>query len=50
MPDDAHLYSIEFLEANADIARRIISHGGVESRVTVVVGTLGDGGKTVAAL
>ncbi len=50
MPDDAHLYSIEFLDANADIARRILGHAGVESRVTVVVGTLGDGGKTIAAL
>jgi catechol O-methyltransferase len=50
MPDDAHLYSIEFLEANAAIARRILAHAGVESRVTAVVGTLGDGGKTIAAL
>ena len=50
MPEDAHLYSIEFLEANADIARRILGHAGVDSRVTVLVGTLGDGGKTVAAL
>jgi catechol O-methyltransferase len=50
MPDDAHLYSIEFLGANADIARRILSHAGVDSRVTVIVGTLGDGGKTLDAL
>ena len=50
MPEDAHLYSIEFLEANAVIARRILGHAGVESRVTVVVGTLGDSGKTIAAL
>jgi catechol O-methyltransferase len=50
MPDGAHLYSIEFLEANADIARRILRHAGVESRVTVVVGSLGDGGTTAAAL
>ena len=50
MPEDAHLYSIEFLEANADIARRILSHAGVDSRVTVVVGSLGDDGKTVDAL
>lgn len=50
MPDDAHMYSIEFLEANADIARRILAHAGVESRVTVIVGTLGDDGKTIAAL
>ena len=50
MPPDAHLYSIEFNEANADIARRIIDHAGVADRVTVVVGTLGDGGRTIAAL
>jgi catechol O-methyltransferase len=50
MPDDAHLYSIEFVEANANIARRILAHAGVEARVTVVVGTLGDDGKTIAAL
>ena len=50
MPDDAHLYSIEFLEANADIARRILKYAGVDFRVTVVVGTLGDNGKTAAAL
>lgn len=50
MPDDAHLYSIEFNPENADIARRLLAHAGVEDRVTVVVGTLGDGGATIAAL
>ena len=46
----ARITSIEFSAANADIARRILDHAGVGSRVTVVVGTLGDGGKTVRAL
>src|SRR5690349_5912755 len=50
MPEDAHLWSIEFNAANAAIARRVIDHAGVADRVTVVVGTLGDGGETVAAL
>jgi len=50
MPKDAHLYSIEFLAANADIARRILDHAGVGDRVTVVVGTIGDDGATVSAL
>ena len=50
MPDDAHLYSIEFNPDNADIAGRIIDHAGVSGRVTVVVGTLGDGGRTISAL
>lgn len=46
----AHIVSIEFNPANAQIARRILEHAGVGGRVTVVVGTLGDGGKTVEAL
>src|SRR3954468_850487 len=36
MPD-AHLYSIEFLRDNAEIARSILDHAGVADRVTVVV-------------
>jgi catechol O-methyltransferase len=50
MPVDAALYSVEFSQANADIARRIWEHAGVASRVTVVVGSLGDGGTTIARL
>jgi catechol O-methyltransferase len=50
MPDDARLYSIEFNPANAEIARRILAHAGADDRVTVVVGTLGDGGATIGAL
>lgn len=50
MPEGAHLYSIEFNADNAGIARRIWDHAGIGDRVTVVVGTLGDGGKTIAAL
>lgn len=50
MPEGAHLYSIEFNTANAEIARSILEHAGVSDRVTVVVGTLGDGGATIAAL
>ena len=46
----AQIYSIEFNADNASIARRIFEHAGVASRITVVVGTLGDGGKTAAAL
>jgi catechol O-methyltransferase len=47
---EAHTWSIEFNPANADIARRIHAHAGVADRITVVVGTLGDGGKTLSAL
>lgn len=46
----AHIISIEFNPANAEIARRILDFAAVSGRVTVVVGTLGDGGKTVDAL
>jgi catechol O-methyltransferase len=50
MSSDAHLLSIEFNSANAAIARRIWDHAGVGDRLTVVVGTLGDGGATVQRL
>jgi catechol O-methyltransferase len=50
MPSGAHLFSVEFNPDNADIARRIFAHAGVADRVTVVVGTLGDGGETVRRL
>jgi catechol O-methyltransferase len=50
MPDDAALWSIELNPANAAIARRIWDHAGIGDRVTVVVGTLGDGGGTIARL
>ncbi len=46
----AQIVSIEFNAANAEIARRILDHSGVTERVTVVVGTLGDGGRTIDAL
>lgn len=46
----ARIVSIEFNAANAEIARRILDHAGVGTRVTIVVGTLGDGGKTIDAL
>jgi catechol O-methyltransferase len=50
MPADARLYSIEYSPANAEIARRIWAHAGVEDRLTVVLGTLGDGGTTIERL
>ena len=46
----AHVYSIEFNADNAAIARRIFEHAGIGARVTVVVGTLGDGGATADRL
>src|SRR6185312_11891352 len=47
---EAQIVSIEFNAANADVARRIFAHAGAGARVTVVVGTLGDGGATLRAL
>jgi catechol O-methyltransferase len=46
----ARIVSIEFNADNAAIARRILEHAGVADRVTVVVGRLGDAGKTVETL
>lgn len=46
----AHITSIEFSAANKDIAERILSHAGVADRVTIVHGTLGDGGSTMDKL
>jgi catechol O-methyltransferase len=50
MPREARLYSVECNTANAVIARRILAHAGVDDRVTVLVGTLGDGGETIRTL
>ncbi|MEB3034576.1 O-methyltransferase [[Mycobacterium] nativiensis] len=46
----ARIYSIELAEANAANARRIWAHAGVADRVICVVGTVGDGGRTLDAL
>jgi catechol O-methyltransferase len=46
----AKVYSVELAAANAEIARRIWAHAGVKDRITCVVGTIGDGGKTLDAL
>jgi catechol O-methyltransferase len=46
----ARVCSIEFSAANAEVARRIWAHAGVADRVTCVVGTLGDGGRTLDTL
>jgi catechol O-methyltransferase len=50
MPEGARVVSIEFNPANAAIARRIWDHAGIDDRLNVVVGTLGDGGRTVDVL
>jgi catechol O-methyltransferase len=47
---NAKVYSVELAAANAANARRIWEHAGVEDRVTCVVGTIGDGGRTLDVL
>ena len=47
---NAKVYSVELAEANAGNARRIWAHAGVADRITCVVGTIGDGGRTLDAL
>ncbi|WP_330180569.1 class I SAM-dependent methyltransferase [Nocardia sp. NBC_01503] len=46
----ARLVSVEFSAANAEVARAIIAHAGLSDRVTVLVGTIGDGGETMHRL
>jgi catechol O-methyltransferase len=47
---NAKVYSVELAETNAVNARQIWAHAGVADRVTCVVGTIGDGGRTLDAL
>ncbi|MBA3745069.1 O-methyltransferase [Sporichthya sp.] len=47
---EARIVSVEFLPANAAIARRNIEHAGLSDRVTVVDGSIGDGGRTIEHL
>ena len=46
----AKVFSVELSVANAEVARRIWAHAGVDDRVTCVVGTIGDGGLTLDTL
>src|ERR1700754_3708485 len=46
----AKVFSVELADANADVARRIWAHAGVDKQVTCVVGTIGDDGRTLDAL
>src|SRR5262245_953865 len=46
----ARIFCVEFSAANASIARRVFEHAGVGDRITLIVGTLGDGGATARVL
>ena len=46
----ARVVSVELAAANAQVAQRIWTHAGVADRVSCVVGTIGDGGRTLDLL
>jgi catechol O-methyltransferase len=46
----ATVFSVELSTANAEVAQRIWTHAGVIDRVTCIVGTIGDGGRTLDKL
>lgn len=46
----ARVVSVELSEANAAVAQQIWEHAGVGDRITCVVGTIGDGGRTLDLL
>ncbi len=46
----AKVFSVELSAANAAVAQRSWTHAGVADRVTCVVGTIGDGGRTLDQL
>jgi len=46
----AKVFSVERSAANAEVAQRIWAQAGIADRVTCVVGTIGDGGRTLDAL
>lgn len=46
----ATVVSVELAQANADVARRVWEHAGLASRISCVVGAIGDGGATLDRL
>lgn len=46
----ARIFSVEFSAANAAVAQRIWNHAGVADRITCVVGTISDSGRTLDRL
>ena len=46
----ARVVTVELSAANAQVAQRIWTHAGVADRITCVVGTIGDGGRTLDRL
>lgn len=50
MPPTARLVSVELSADNARVARQVWDHAGLGDRVSVVVGSIGDGGDTLRRL
>lgn len=46
----ARIFSVELSAANAAVAQRIWNHAGVADRITCLVGTIGDSGRTLDRL
>lgn len=46
----AKVFSVEFSAANAELARRVWAHAGVADQICCVIGTIGDGGRTLDTL
>ena len=46
----ARVFTVELSAANAEVAQRIWVHAGVADRITCIVGTIGDAGRTLDAL
>ncbi len=46
----ARIFSVELSAANAEVAQRIWTHAGVADRITCIVGTIGDSGRTLELL
>lgn len=47
---EAKILSIEISDANANISRAVHEHAGVDERVEVLVGSIGDDGQTITKL
>ena len=50
LPAGGQVFSVELNPSNATIARQVIEHAGAADRITIVVGSIGDGGQTVQTL
>jgi catechol O-methyltransferase len=50
LPESGSIISVELNPSNAAIAQRMIAHAGASHCIRIIVGSLGDGGRTLATL